>query len=93
MSVAFTFLTYDATSSSVIGSAEMAPLLLTDCCTWEGMGDSASSVSSGDRGVALDSRACSWNKGKRKVKIVFRGTVNWKINLSRDKKFKIAFCR
>ena len=45
-----------------MGSAEIAPLLLTGCTMFEGSGDSTSSWSSGDSNAALDSLAASWNK-------------------------------
>ena len=63
-------------SSSVIGSADIAPRRFTACCICAGRGDSASSPSSGESGVALDSRACSCGGQSCKV-VVFLSLISF----------------
>ena len=64
-----TFFTYVAMSSSVIGSAETAPRLLTaEKFCGKGIGDSTSSPSAfGDIGTALDPVFESWKQNKTKI--------------------------
>ena len=55
-----------------MGSAEMAPLLRTGGCSCAGIGDSASSPSSGLTGaVALEDREASWKNRKKTLKYQF----------------------